>query len=229
MQFRKISFLILIPIILVSCNTSSGQPQVNNEKNSPDTLTKNKNATSQDSFPQKIGLLPFDGIDSNYAHLAVKELEVFYNCTVEILPNKPLPRNAYYQPRNRYKADSLINWLAGIYPGKYDRIVGITDKDISTTKDTYDDWGIMGLGFCPGRSCVISTFRLKKNADQEKINVRFVKVVLHETGHTFGLPHCNSGDTTCLMEDAAGTIKSVDREQKRLCKSCCSKIQPYLR
>lgn len=228
MRIRKIFFLFLFPIIWISCNTSSGQPQVDDKNDIYDSISKNKIA-SQDSLPQKIGLLPFIGIDSNYSHLAAKELEAFYYCEVEILKSEKLPSNAFYQPRNRYKADSLIDWLALQYPGKYDKIVGITDKDISTTKDSYDDWGIMGLGFCPGRSCVISTFRLKKNANQEKINERFAKVVLHETGHTFGLPHCNMGDTTCFMEDASGTIKTVDREQKKLCTACQSKIKMYLR
>jgi archaemetzincin len=40
-------------------------------------------------------------------------------------------------------------------------VLGITDKDISSTKGVHADWGVMGLGFCPGSACVISSFRVK--------------------------------------------------------------------
>jgi predicted Zn-dependent protease len=38
-----------------------------------------------------------------------------------------------------------------------------------------------------------------------------------------GLPHCTY-DPECLMNDAGGTIKQVDREKKRLCSSCILKL-----
>lgn len=52
-------------------------------------------------------------------------------------------------------------------PDSLDYIIGLTDKDISTTKKAngkmlepaskYKDLGIMGLGFCPGK---VVLFRL---------------------------------------------------------------------
>lgn len=39
-------------------------------------------------------------------------------------------------------------------------MIGITQKDISTSKGQYADWGIMGLAYRPGNSCVASYYRL---------------------------------------------------------------------
>ena len=85
----------------------------------------------------------------------------------------------------------------------------------------------MGLANSPGRSCIISTFRIK-TPNKVLFNDRFIKVALHELGHTMGLPHCTFSNT-CFMEAAEGTIKSVDRETKNLCSNCKKLISKYIR
>lgn len=123
----------------------------------------------------------------------------------------PFPDKAYYKPRNRYRADSLIHYLSSRI-GKDSVIIGLSKKDISVTKGEFSDWGVMGLGYCPGNACIASSFRLKKNNKNEQ----FYKVALHELGHTQGLTHCN--DKTCLMRDAEGG-NPLD-EEKDFCSSC---------
>jgi len=125
--------------------------------------------------------------------------------------NIPFPENAYYQPRNRYRADSIIKNIKNNI-GKDSVIVGLSNADISVTKGKIKDWGVMGLGYHPGKSCVVSNFRLSKNNK----NTQFHKVVLHELGHTEGLPHCPT--KTCLMRDAEGR-NPID-EEKDFCLKC---------
>lgn len=127
-----------------------------------------------------------------------------------------LPAVAYYVPRNRYRADILINYLKD-FGSKDSVVIGLTDKDISTTKDNIKDWGVMGLGFRPGNACVVSSFRLSKLnlADQ------FYKVAIHELGHTSGLPHCEN--KKCFMRDADG--KNPVNEEEYFCAYC----KAYLR
>jgi archaemetzincin len=174
-----------------------------------------------------VGLYPLGQFESIYLALLKDEVHTFYGYDVSILKGSSLPKIAYYAPRNRYRADSLLNYLLRVRPSNVDYIVGLTQKDISCTNDKYPDWGVFGLGFMPGKSCVISTFRLKIGAKSEAhFRERLSKVVLHELGHNFGLDHCAS--RKCFMADAEGTIKSVDNEEKDLCIACKNKLKKLL-
>lgn len=167
--------------------------------------------------PLKIAVLYFSTIDKNLKAELLQNIAATYTCKVtELRGVATLPKAAYYPPRNRYKAAALLTYL-NTYAG-YDKIIGITTKDISTTKGAIDDWGVMGLGSCPGKSCVISTYRMR-TPNRLLFNDRFIKVGLHELGHTMGLQHCTYS-RTCFMEAAEGTIKSVDGETRFLCPHC---------
>lgn len=87
-------------------------------------------------------------------------LRSVYGFQVDIAPTTPLPKSAYYPPRARYRADRLLTWLGPRF--RTDHILGITTHDISTTKGEVADWGVFGLGEMPGRTTVISSFRLRK-------------------------------------------------------------------
>jgi len=80
----------------------------------------------------------------------------------------------------------------------------------------------MGLAYCPGNSCIVSTFRIK-HPDKEKHFSRLKKVALHEFGHNLGLPHCP--DKACVMTDAVESVATIDNAQLALCKGCASKLK----
>lgn len=175
--------------------------------------------------PLKISVLYFSAIDENLRKELLKNISATYNCTItEIKGIAVLPAAAYYKPRNRYRAPGLLLYLNKISVS--DKVIGITSKDISTTNKGFYDWGVMGLANCPGKSCVISTFRMR-TTNKKLFEDRFIKVALHELGHTMGLPHCTFSKT-CFMEAAEGTIKSVDRETRFLCTNCKKLINQYI-
>lgn len=169
---------------------------------------------------QRVALQPLGKFEPQWSEAVKKELESVYNITVEVLPVQELPSEAFYAPRQRYRAEKLASYLASTNE-KFDKVIGLTTKDISTTKGQYVDWGIFGLAFLGKRSGVVSTFRLGGKSghtvSKELFINRLNKVVLHELGHTFGRDHCPS--EFCIMEDAAGTIRVVDRERE-FCSIC---------
>ena len=180
-------------------------------------------------------LLPYNLLESSVQKKLKSCKKKFLNSiavNVTLLKPIELPKNAYINVKSsRYRADTLIRFLRKNMDSNYNFVIGLTDKDISTTKYSnqstktikepsykYADWGIFGLGFMPGKSCIVSTYRLK----EKNFRSRFIKICCHELGHNFGLPHCS--DTTCIMQDAAETIKTIDNVQLNLCNSCKKKV-----
>ena len=148
-------------------------------------------------------------------------VEKYYPIVVTLANRVNLPAGAWYPPRKRYKADSILAYLGYVKPPNARLVAGITDKDISTRKGANPDYGVMGLGLKPGAACVVSTFRLQKNNPPNKLLFqRLLKTVVHEIGHNFGLPHCPNKHW--IMADAAG-ILNQDNETG-LCEICRKKI-----
>ena len=166
--------------------------------------------------PLEVALVNLGEVDIDVQIAAERALRDNYNVVIEVR-DADLPKDAFYEPRSRYRADKILDFLEDKYQN-YDRVVALTSVDISTTKGVHEDWGVFGLGRRPGKPCVVSTFRLKKEG-AEKMLERVNKVVLHEFGHTVGLPHCEASET-CPMQDAEGKVATVDKSNKTLCKSC---------
>jgi len=161
-----------------------------------------------------IDIQPFVGISNDQSLYVANELAKVYP-HIFIKKIIQLPESAYYPERNRYRADSLIHFLNHITSEGHITI-GLTDKDISTTKDSIADWGVLGLGFCPGKACVASTFRLSKS----ETKMQLFKVAIHELGHTEGLPHCTV--KACFMRDAEG--HNTTDEEKEFCPKCKQRL-----
>lgn len=166
-----------------------------------------------------IAIQPLGIVKEERLEVAKKGLEEAFGLKVEILETKPLPKEAWYAPRSRYRADKLLTFLSDTTEAKIQIVVGITAKDISTTKEEHEDWGIFGLGELGGRVCVVSTFRLgARGADENKLRDRLRKVAIHEAGHVMGMDHCpNQG---CVMQDAESSIATVDMETGEFCDDC---------
>lgn len=182
----------------------------------------------------KVAIQPFQGLKSTYLETVSTKIESAYGFeTVEYPPVK-MPKAFFVNIKSpRYRADSIIRYLYAEKPDSIDIIIGLTHHDISTTKNDahgrikeprhkYQDWGIFGLGMIGRGSCVVSTFRLGRNAGEAKKIERLEKISLHEIGHTLGLPHCPDQD--CFMRDAAETIKTIDFVGDELCIECQKKI-----
>lgn len=163
-----------------------------------------------DEQPMTILIQPFRDISPQETAIAAEGIRKVYP-NIKVLDPIDFPENAYYKERNRYRADSAIKFLNTRTKEGFVTI-GLTTKDISVTKGKIKDYGIMGLGYRPGKACIASKFRLnKKNADEQ-----FFKIAIHELGHTQGLKHCP--EKSCFMRDAEGG--NPTDEETDFCSSC---------
>jgi archaemetzincin len=193
MKIGKLIFFHLAALLLITCH----HPE------------------DESTLPQKqdkktVIIQPFSGMPGKEVRFVFEQLKQLHPDVILADPID-LPQTAYYKPRNRYRADSLIRYLRSKTPAGHITI-GITNQDISHTKGTIQDYGLMGLGYQPGPSCVVSTHRLSKTNLAEQL----FKLSVHELGHTHGLPHCPV--KTCFMRDAEG--KNHTNEETGFCPTC---------
>lgn len=149
-----------------------------------------------------------------------------YGFTVVVYEKEEMPSRFFVNIKSpRYRADSIIRYLKSKTSDSVQFVVGITGHDISTTKydddgnilkpeNKYTDWGVFGLGYMPGPSCIVSTYRLKTR-DKKLFYNRVKKVAVHELGHNLGLDHCP--DKHCVMTDAVEKIGTIDNKTLELC------------
>jgi archaemetzincin len=174
----------------------------------------------------RICIQPLGKYDRTLLGKAVRGLKYLYGYPVRVLDKVAMPPEAWYKPRNRHRADKLLVFLEETVSCRADCdiAVGFTRQDISTTNGKVKDWGIFGLGSVGGTVCVVSTYRLtRKTKDPRKVAIRTVKVVNHEVGHVLGLGHCPK--VRCMMEDAKGTIDTVDNETGLPCDLCRKELE----
>jgi archaemetzincin len=180
-----------------------------------------------------IGIQPFKGVESHFIDTIKIALHQTYNKKTFVLPEIEVPKSTFINVKSpRYRADLLLKYLKDTKNDSISILLGILNQDVSITKkdgdgkakmplSKYIDWGIMGLAYMPGESCVVSTFRLRTK-NQKLFFTRLKKVSIHEVGHNLGLDHCST--PYCVMQDAAETIKTIDNVSMELCPKCRSKI-----
>lgn len=206
----KIYFYFFVILFLVACN------------NSVPVLNETTVLVKQ-----------YKGFPKNELDTITSILEKIYGVKTVISANEKLYPKAFINVKSaRYRADSIINFQKSDLNDSIDYVLGLTSEDISTSKKDkdgnilkpeykYQDWGIMGLAYCPGNSCVISSFRLKHKNKTIYFD-RLKKVSVHEFGHNLGLPHCPN--KKCVMTDAVETVSTIDNANLELCEDCKIKL-----
>ena len=166
----------------------------------------------------KIGLDPHPGLGEVIYVMPVGVIEITtldslgdflsleYGHPVEIMPMERIPEVVEGRD-DQLEADALRNWIKhkkGL-PENTFRLVVLTNEDIYSPGYNF----VFGQADMGGLVMLISLNRIKPLADgghpdlskerknEDLFNERLRKLIRHELGHTFGLPHCR--DKNCVM------------------------------
>ena len=201
--------LITLALLLVSC--------------APLTAAAAPIARSQ---PTVIAIQPLGEIDPSVVRGLTDHMRSILAAEVVVLPVRAIPRSAYYAPRNRYRGERILDDLEAQVPGRVTKIVAVMARDLSATKREIYDWGILGIAGLSRRAAVVSIHRLARHRTR-LLDKRLSQVVTHELGHTYGISHCPTA--RCLMNDACGSLRTVDRSSGTFCATCRRRMGSVLK
>ena len=104
---------------------------------------------------------------------------------------------------------------------KFEKILGVTPMDLFNPSPRADGDGfVFGEARLPGRSGIVSTFRLSGDLPSSLLfDNRVKKEVFHELGHMVGLDHCSS--LGCVMYKSE-SVGDTDAKSDHYCDRCQS-------
>lgn len=182
--------------------------------------------TAEDNQPLKIAIISVDNKELKDAKKIARFLVSYYNCKVDILPAISAPKECYRNQSDTLVASKVLTHLANTFKNPvHDKYMALTEKAIYFN----DNFPLIrGLATQNGSACLVSTNKIKKEANSnKKLFKTFLEVVSrHEVGHTLGLKHCEH-QSTCLMAGVSDT--AFFKIQPILCDSCSNQLKRFLK
>ena len=220
MKSLKFYFVLFLSVILGACGSKT---------DSESRLTHK----SGESSKLVVYIQPFGNVNPGYLTFVKNSLQNDFS-SVKILPKMNLPRAAFVGIRKRYDANKMLWFLEDLYiKRKYSKeifLVGVTEAVLCQNRTNPKKWKgengfgipdfrIMGLGYRPESSNTLPSKKVNVNSTnvlKSNKKEQLVKLIKHELGHNFGLPHCPN--KSCIMRDAEGG-NHFD-EMTGFCKKC---------
>lgn len=171
-------------------------------------------------YPVSVHIQPLGHVPDSHIKNVQQAIRSVYGFECKLLPTVEHDSTLYTKRKVRYNASRILEKFE---PSSSNHVLVLTQRDIAHYKDRkHPEWGVLGLGSLTKQVCVVSTYRM----GSDQLDQRLAKVAVHEIGHTLGLNHCTSS-STCVMRDAKGTVKTIDKVSLQLCKTCKRRISSH--
>ena len=131
----------------------------------------------------------------------------------------------YSEERNQYHSTLILSKILMNIPDDAEKIIGVTHVDLFIPILTY----VFGEAQLGGKGALVSTFRLRNEfyglpPDDNLLNTRILKEILHELGHTMGLVHCQNYE--CAMHFST-YVEDIDLKKSQFCSNCKNILAKY--
>ena len=174
----------------------------------------------------QIILIPCDKFEESLIRKITGELKLHFGFPVAVRDCHIDITDHYDPSRRQYDANKLMQMLKA-FPGEnVVRLVGLHSVDLYIPALTY----IFGQAILGGDRAVVSLYRLRNELygmarNDDLTDTRFLKIIVHELGHSFGLIHCYSPG--CIMRSST-YVEDVDQKELKFCSRCRSELDKLI-
>lgn len=181
------SLILLVCAMLMACQGGKG--------NAPSKEGEPKKTVKKKATVREISLYLYDDFPAKKAQMLADALkETYPSVSIQKEP-LVLPKEHYNRERKRYSGTGLLKDLSKLRKGNV--VLGLTDEIIFKANELSPTYGIFGVSPVGAYVAVISSTR---SSGKQHTNDHFMKLMMHELGHSFGLNHCSNQH--CFMVDA---------------------------
>lgn len=172
---------------------------------------------------QSIILILCDHFEKEVIDIIVDDITHEFNYPVIVKKYDFDITNFYFPGRRQYDANKLLKAVSEMsFTNSYKKI-GLFRVDLFIPILTY----IFGQAVLNGNTGIVSLYRLRNELyglkqSKEILYERLRKVIIHETGHMFGLIHCQN--PICVMRSST-YVEDIDQKNQNLCTHCRAKVE----
>jgi archaemetzincin len=171
---------------------------------------------------QDITLISFGYFRNTFLDKIAGEVKNEFLCTVHLREGH-MDLSDFFDPvRRQYNGNLLLKEVNASFASESSKTLCLFSVDLFIPILTF----IFGQAILNGRIGIASYYRLSNELygiprDENALLERFIKEVIHELGHTFGLIHCQI--PTCVMRSST-YVEDIDQKSRNFCVNCRKEI-----